>query len=342
MATPLGADTLSTIAREYVLPDFIDQVYLNSPMLYRLMRSGRVSVAGGLQIEQPLLTTRLASGGAYRGYDVLDVAPSDTIKTAAWDWKQYYTNVTIDGLTEMRVNTPDAIADYVATFFQQAQMDLTATLSLDLWANVPGMTTPGTGFTNDAKGLDGLRGAISDGSLTGAEVYGGIDRSVTANAFWKANFDSSTSVLTLAALNTFYGACVKGGFSPTVIASNRFNWNLYWSKTSALNPTYNLPVQDSISDEAMLQGGFTNLYFNNTPWIVDDYANGTNSTLAAGPTYFLNEEFIKMVVNEKRNFDMGDFQKAINQDAMTSLIRFAGNLVVNNPRTSGVMTALAS
>jgi hypothetical protein len=27
---------------------------------------------------------------------------------------------------------------------------------------------------------------------------------------------------------------------------------------------------------------------------------------------------------------------------MTSLIRFMGNLVVNNPRTQGVMTALAS
>lgn len=342
MATPFGTDTLTTISREFVMPDFIDNVYLNSPMLYRLMQMGKVSLGGGLQIEQPILANRLATGGAYRGYDILDVAPSDTIRSAAWDWKQYYTNVTVDGLTEMRVNTPDAIADYVATFFQQAQMDLTATLSLDLWANIPGATTPGTGFTANDKGLDGFRGAISDGSIAGAATYGGIDRSVTANAFWKANYDTATTVLTQVALNTFFGNCVKGGYSPTVIVSNRFNWNLYWAKTNSLNPTYNVPVANEISDEKMIQGGFTNLYFNNTPWIVDDYCNGTNSTLLAGPTYFLNEKFISLFVNDKRNFDMGDFRQAINQDAMTSLIRFAGNVIVNNPRAQGVMTALAS
>lgn len=342
MATPLGADTLTTVSREFVLPDFIDQIYLSSPMLFRLMRSGRVNVGGGLQIEQPILTSRLPTGGAYSGYDVLDVAPADTIKTAAWDWKQYYANVTIDGLTEARVNTPAAIADYVATYFDQARMDLTANLSLDLWANLPGATSPGTGFTANVKGLDGFKYAISDGSISGAATYGGIDRGVTANAFWKANFDSSTTALTLAALNTFFGACVKGGNAPTSIWSNRFNWNLYWSKIAAFNPTYNAPVQDTVRDEQMAQLGFTNLYFNNTPWIVDDYANGTNSSLAAGPTYFINEEFVKLIVNEKRNFDMGDFRVPTNQDAMTSLIRWMGNVIVNNPRTQGVMTALAS
>jgi hypothetical protein len=342
MATALGTDTLTTISREFVMPDFIDNVYLNSPMFFRLSKSGRISLGGGLQIEQPIMTSRLLTGGAYSGYDVLDVAPSDTMRSAAWDWKQYYTNVTIDGLTELRVDTPAAIADYVATFFDQARMDLTAILSLDLWANIPGMTSPATGYTNNRKGLDGLAHAINAGGNSGAESYGGIDRSVSGNSYFRGKIDSSTTTLTLSALNSFFGECVLGGYSPTVIASNRFNYNLYANKMQASNLTYNLPVQDSITDQAKLQAGFTNLYFNNTPWICDDYANGTNSSLSAGPTYFLNEEFIKLIVNEKRNFDMGDFRQAVNQDAMVSLIRWAGNVVVNNPRSCGVMTALAS
>jgi hypothetical protein len=342
MATALGTDTLTTISREFVLPDFIDNVYLNSPMYFRLAKSNRISLGGGLQIEQPILASRLLTGGAYQGYDVLDVAPSDTMRTAAWDWKQYYTNVTIDGLTELRVDTPAAIADYVMTYFDQARMDLTAILSLDLWANIPGITSVPAGYTGNRKGLDGIAHAINDGSFTGAETYGGIDRSVSGNAYFRGKYDASTTTLTLSALNTFFGSCVLGGNQPTVIASNRFNWNLYANKMQAANLTYNLPVQDSIADEAMVQAGFTNLYFNNTPWICDDYVNGTNSSLSAGPTYFLNEEFIKLIVNEKRNFDMGDFRQALNQDAMVSIIRWAGNLVVNNPRSCGVMTALAS
>ena len=342
MAPPFGTDSLSTISREFVLPDFVDQVYLSSPMLFRLMRSGRVNISGGLQIEQPMTVSRLPTGGAYSGYDVLDVAPADTRKTAAWDWKQYYANVTIDGLTIARVNTPEAIADFVSTYFDQARMDLTANLSLDLWANIPGATSPGSGYTNNVKGLDGFRTAVSDGSFSGANVYGGLDRSLSANNFWKAQFDSSTTTLTLAALNTFFGACVIGGYAPTVIFSNRFNWNLYWAKVAQYNPTYNAPVEGSVVDQQMAQLGFSNLYFNQTPWCVDDYCAGTNSSLSAGPTYFLNEEWIKLIVNSQNNFNMEDFRKPANQDAMTSLITWMGNLVVNNPRTQGVMTALAS
>ena len=54
-------------------------------------------------------------------------------------------------------------------------MDLTANLSLDLWANIPGATTPGTGFTANVKGARRIKYAISDGSISGAGVYGGID-----------------------------------------------------------------------------------------------------------------------------------------------------------------------
>lgn len=335
MATPYGVDTITTISRQFVMPDFMDEVYKSSPLIRRLYKTNRVAVQGGTQIEQGLLTARLQSGGAYSGYDILDIAPSDSIRTAAWDWRQYYKNVTVDGLTLIKVNSPDAVADYIRTYFQQAQMDMQADLAFDLWQNAP---ATGASAPNNPKGLDGLRLAIDDATV--ANVYGGIDRSVTANAFWKAQADHSTSAMTLDVLNKFHSKCMRGAQGPTAIYSRRDAYNIYW-KLNTANQQYVTPLKSTIDDEVAVQAGFTNLYFNNMPWLCDDYVNDGPST-AVSSIYFIDETMAKLVVNSGRNFDMGDFQQGINQDAMTALIKFAGNFVLKSANTSGVMTAIAS
>lgn len=337
MATPYGVDTISTISRQYVLPDFIDEVYKSSPLIRRLYKSNRVTLQGGTQIEQGLLTARLASGGAYSGYDILDAAPSDSLRTAAWDWKQYNKPVTVDGLTVIKVNSPDAVADYIRTYFDQAKMDMQADLAYDLWNNVvpEGSGTPAA--PNNPKGLNGIRGAIDDGTVQ--DVYAGIGR--TANTWWKAQRDGATSVMTLSALNSFQGKCLRGQYGPTAIYSRRDMYNIYWGKIATSTPTYQIPITSAIDDEVAVQAGFTNLYFNNIPWMVDDYIfDGADTTHSA--VVFLDESMAKLVVNSARNFEMTDFQQPVDQDAMTARIYFAGNFILKSTNTSGVMTALAS
>ena len=79
---------------------------------------------------------------------------------------------------------------------------------------------------------------------------------------------------------------------------------------------------------------------NNTPWIVDDYANGTNSS-RRGPDVLRERGVQKLIVNEKRNFDMGDFRVLTNQGRhdVAHPLRATRR---QQPRTQGVMTALAS
>lgn len=333
MASPYGVDTLTTISRQYVMPDFMDEVYKSSPLIRRLYKSNRVTLQGGSQIEQGLLVSRLASGGAYEGYDRLDIAPSDTIRSAAWDWRQYSKPVAVDGRTLIKVNSPDATADYIRTYFQQAQMDMQADLAFDLWNNVPG----GGSAPSNPKGLDGIRGAIDDAAIV--NVYGGIDRSVTANAFWKAKADHATTALTLANLNAFHSLCQRGAYGPSAVYSRRDMYNVYWKLIATSTPTYQLPIQSAIDDEVAVQAGFTNLYFNNMPWLVDDYVpDGADATHSS--VFFIDEKMAKLVVNTGRNFEMGDFQKGIDQDAMVAQILFAGNFILRSCNTSGVMTAL--
>ena len=340
MATPVGTNTYNTIAREFCLPDLVDQVYGSSPLFFRLNSANRILVRGGKHIEQGNVTKKRNVGGAFSGYDVLDSAPADTLEAMAWDWKQYETSVTISGLDKMRYESPEAKVDYLKFQFDQAKDELYEMLAFDLWANCPGVAVPGTGYTNNPKGLDGIRHAINDGTV--GAVYGGVDRTLTPNAWAKAQYDAATTTLTIPNLNRFFMACKRGAQTPTSIWSNSFNYQLYYSKAFGLNPTVSVNTGDNIQDQTLVDAGFTNLLFNKRPWIIDDFANGSGDEVSAGPTYFLNENALKLFVHSGNNFRFRDFEQPTNQDAAVARIFWAGNLAVTNPRTCGVMTALAS
>ena len=90
---------------------------------------------GGYQIEEPLMNKNMTSYGWYSGFDQLNTAPSDTIQNAAFMWKQAYVNVSVDGLTMIRVSSPEAIANFISSQFAQAQMQMADLLGSGLWSD---------------------------------------------------------------------------------------------------------------------------------------------------------------------------------------------------------------
>ncbi len=324
MATPVGAATLTSISRNWVLPEITDNVYASNAAIFRLIQANKRMVQGGTQIEVPLMYSRFAAGGSYRGYDQLTIAPSDTVKNAALDWKQYYVPLAVSSLDLIKANSAEAIANLITMQSQQAQMEMAELLGTGLWQD------PAT----DPKGIDGLKGAIDDGSV--ATTYAGLLRS--ANLWWKSKLDSSTSALTLASLQSMFGLCTAGGQSPTVIYSRQEQYNRYW----ALNVLQQrFPSQPSGSDTQLAAGGFTNVTFNNVPWIVDSHVfdgpNSSNSSIV-----FVNEDFVYLIVNNLADFRMEEWQKPPDQDAYVSTILWAGNVALSNDARHGKMTNLSS
>src|SRR5215471_11136176 len=177
MATPIGTNVLNSISRRYILPEVTDNIYRSNPVLFRLIASKKKLVQGGLQIELPLMYGRFAAGGPYQGFDQLTIAPSDTVKNAALDWKQHYVPLAIDGLSLIKANSPDAIANILA---------------VGLWSD-----------GSNPKDLDGLKVAIDDGTVN--NTYAGLSR--TTNTWWKSKIDSTTAALDLASLQSMFGNC---------------------------------------------------------------------------------------------------------------------------------------
>ena len=321
MVTPIGTNTVTALSRRLILPRITDNVYNSNVLFYRMYHANKFSQQGGTQIEAPLMYKPMAAGGPYQGYQLLNVSPTDSIQNGAWAWKQYYSPVTVDGLTLLRADSPLAIADYIATQLKQAEMDMQDQLGSGLWSD-----------GSNSIALDGVLEAVDSGSV--ASTYGGISRS--GNTWWQAQEDTSTTTMTLASLQNLFGEVQSGGRAPTIIFSTQANYNRYWNLN--LSPQQ-FPVQPGGKDMQLAQAGFENLLFNGVPWLTDSHipTSGTEGNL-----FFLNEDYMQMVVASRADFHLQDFQTPTNQDAMTALLLWAGNLIFTNVQRQGKFTALAA
>ncbi len=318
--TPIGTEVVTAISRRYILPEIADNVYNSNPLFFRANQSLRRNVQGGTQIEVPLMYTTLAAHGAYSGYDQLSVTPTDSIQNAAFGWRQYYATVTVDGLTLIRVNSPEAIANFLTIYFAQAEMQMADDLGVGMWSDT----------VTNTKLIDGMAGAIDNSGV--AATYGGITRS--SNTWWESQEDSTTTTMTLSALQALFGSCTAGGRHPTIIFSTQHQYNNYW----ALNTSFQqFPAFPQGKDEQLAQAGFNNLVFNGVPWLVDSHipTTGTNGNL-----YFINEDFFSFVVASNVDFYLEDFITPVDQDAMVAKLLWAGNVVLNNCQLQGKFTAL--
>ena len=321
MPTPIGTNELTALVDRHVIPKITDNIYNSNPAFFRLY-NGKKVVPGGTQIETPLMYSEITAGGSYSGFDVLDVTPNDTIKNAAWDWKQYHVPVTIDGLTFIKTDSPHAIANHVRTKMAQAQMQMAENLADGVWSD-----------GSAANDIDGLEGAVDD--TTVLATYGGL--ASASNAWWNSQVDAATTTLTLASLQSMFGNCSEGGRSTTLIASRQEQYNRFW----ALNQEFQRFPTDGGRDEQLANAGFTNMLFNNVPWVVDSHVfDGPNASNSA--IVFLNEDYIELQVSPRASFYMQDFQKPHDQDVYVSLLLWAGNLTVSNCARHGKMTALTA
>ena len=322
MATPVGTNVVTAISRRYILPEVADNVYNSNAIFFRLNASNRRVIQGGYQIELPLMWTTMAAGGPYQGFDLLDVQPSDTVQNCVFLWKQYYVTVTVDGLTLLKTDSPEAIANLVSLEFQQAEMQMADNLGTGIWSS--GVTNPKT--------IDGIPAAV-DTTLVNAN-YGGISRS--ANTWWEAQLDTTTTVTSLTAYQALWGSATSGGRHPTIIVGGQSYYNYYYNLNTAIQT---FPSAPGGQDEQLAQAGFTNLLFNGVPFVVDSHIP---TTANYGKVFFLNEDYLFLYVSPRANFTMEDFQTPINQDVMVAKLLWAGNLAFNNCARQAKFTALTS
>lgn len=310
MPTPTY-DEIDAHVRDKYIPVLIDQVYFTFPLFVRLTSKSRVVYDSGDKIDQPVLYGDLP-GGSYSGLDTFDVSTRQTTTLAKWDWKFYYTDVTIDGPTMLKTKGTEKVLNIVESKMENASKTMKKLLTQDIF---------GDGTGNNSKAMDGLLNAIA---TTG--TYGEINK---ANFdWWQGNYDSTGGAFSLNMVQTQCGNATDGNIKPDMIITTQTIWNKFWARVQ--------PAQRYISSKRnadLAQIGFSGIEFNDAVVIVDKYC-------PSGYIFILNTDFWKLVVHRDRDMDWTPPKTPLDQDAYVRQVLWAGNLVCQAPRWEAMISSV--
>jgi hypothetical protein len=180
----------------------------------------------------------------------------------------------------------------------------------------------GTGIYSagtDAKSIVGLRVIVAT-----AETVGGISQ--TDYSWWRAQVDSSTTTLSLAAMQSLFNLCSVDNEHPTVVMTTRSLYNSYYAL---------LQPQQRFTDSETAKGGFANLMFNGVPVIAD-------SKCPASHMFMLNEKYLHLYVHKDENMRFEPFQKPVNQNVKVAKVYWAGAFGSSNNRLHGKLSAVTA
>ena len=323
MASPntVFTELVSTTFRKHA-KEIKDNVSKNNALLRRIYDKGNVRREdGGLTIVAPLDYAENNTYQRYSGYDVLNVGASDVISAAEYQWRQIAINVVASGL-ELRTNSGDSrIINLVKSRLKNAIRTFKNNFSADIYSD-------GT-LANQVNGLQAL------GADAGTGTVGGIDSSTWT--FWKNKVQSAAAPIqgggaivpgatTMESLMLpLWLSLVRGDDQPDLIVMDN-NYFTFFEQSQTSIKRY--------TDETKANAGFVSLKYKGADVIFDG-----GSGIPANHAYFLNTDYLEIVVHKDADMTVMDEMKPYNQDAAVVPVLWMGNLVCSNRSLQGVQKA---
>jgi hypothetical protein len=314
-------ELVSTTYRKHY-KEVADNVSKHNALFRRLTQKGRIRTEdGGLSIVTPLEYAQNGTYQRYSGFDTLNIQAVDVLTAAEYPWRQSAVNVAASGL-EMRTNSGESrIINFVKAKVRNAQNSFRNNLSADFYSD-------GTASNQ----VNGMQALVSD---AGTGTVGGINS--TTFTFWKSILQSAAAPLQGGGVITV---------SPTTIESLMLP---LWLKLTRGTDMPDMIVMDDIYFSAYEQsqsslkryapedngkGGMVSMKYK-TADVFFDSSGGAPASHA----YFLNTDYLEVVVHRDANMTMMDELRSINQDAVVIPVLWMGNLACSNRSLQGLVKA---
>lgn len=251
----------------------------------------------------------------------MNVQAVDVLTAAEYPWRQAAENVAISGL-EIRTNSGESrIINFVKAKIKNAQNSFRNNMSADIYSD---------GAASNQ--INGLQALVSD---AGTGIVGGINS--TTFTFWKSILQSAAAPL-------------QGGGAITASATTMESLMLpLWIKLTRGADMPDLIVMDPIyfsyfeqsqtslkryAPEDKGQGGMISMKYKTADVFFD-----AATLIPASHAYFLNTDFLELVVHRDANMTMMDDLRAINQDAVVTPILWMGNVACSARFLQGLIKA---
>lgn len=291
-----------------------DNVTNNNALLKKLSLKGKIKpFSGGSKILQELSFAENSNAGFYSGYDILPVGVSDVISAAEFDIKQAAVPVVISGLEMLQNAGKEQMIDLMESRMEVAESTMANLISTSLYSD-------GTGA--GGKEITGLDAAVPLDPTTG--VYGGIDRDTWT--FWRSKIRNVADTNDLQAdMNGLWAQLVRGTDRPDLIVMDNTVWEAYVASLQAQQRFNQADVGDL---------GFPTLKFMGCDVVLD---GGIGGACPAGTSFFLNTNYIHYRPHSARNMVplAPNKRYAVNQDAETQILAWAGNLTCSGAQFQG-------
>jgi len=288
----------------------------NALLKYIMKRGNYLKEDGGTTIVLPLDYAENSTYQRYSDWDTLNISASEIISSPEYQWRQIAINVVASG-RELLINSGDSkIINLATAKMKNAIRTFNNNFSSDLYS-------AGT-LSNQINGLQAL---VAD---TPTNTVGGIDASVWS--FWQNKvFDLSVNSVTISSTTIENSAMLPLWLdldrgpddSPDlIVADNTFYSYFEGSQTS---------LKRYMSSESA-NGGFVTLKYKNADVLYDG-----NSGIPSNHMYFLNTEYLKLVVHKDADLTELEDQRPVNQHGTVKPLIWMGNLTCSNRAMQGVI-----
>jgi len=293
-----------------------DNVSANNALYRRLKSKGQIKkLNGGYEIVRPLDYAENSTYQRYSGYDVLNVGASDVLSAAKYDWVQAAVHVVASG-EELRKNSgKEQIINLVRSRVKNAMRTAANNMSVDIYSS--------GALTNQMGGLGHLIQTAGTGTV------GGIDSSTYT--FWQNKYREATGTNTISKstikgeMNALWLSLNRGTDKPDLIVSTHDFFAMYWESLQDLQ---------RYAEAGTATAGFRALKYVDADVIYD---SNSNFATTGEKMFFLNTDYLEVVVHSQANWTQADQKVPTNQDAVIIPVFWQGNMCVSNRSLQGVL-----
>lgn len=317
MASPnsIFTEMVTTTLREHqgVIADNVSD---HNALYNRLSKKGKVkkSVSGGYEIVVPLDYAENGTFQRYSGYDTLNIASSDVLSAAKYDWVQSAISIVASG-RELRMNAGSAqIIDLMKARTRNAMRTAANNMSIDLYS---------TGaLTNQMGGLGHI--IQSDGTGTVGGIVSGT-YTFWKNAFREMSGTGTWSKSTIRSdMHNHWLQLVRGTDKPDLIVSTHDFYTAYWESLSDLQRYRNDDVPDT----------FETVKFKSADVMFD---SNDNFSTTGEKMFFLNTDYLALNYHPDANWTPLEEKTSVNQDAAVVTLIWMGQLTCSNRSLQGCL-----
>ena len=321
---------LEMVTRDKFLPAVADNIY-DTNRIFKMMNS-RIKEASGTSLSWRTVAKRNKNVSLFGGFSIIPNQAMNPLASLSLPPGKYVGTVSFpDDDLIMNVGLKEKLLDMAKAVMTSVKDQLTEDIGL--------------GMYGDGSTVGGLQPIIGLGAaVTGSTgTYAGVDRSVAANLYWRANSNATAyssddlenpvmpGYLPRLMATSFSNATHSG--SPTIIVTQEDVFNHY----AIIAQVQNL----RITEHAKADLGFQTLGFQGATMLFDKYC-------PAYTMYMLNEKDWDIYVYPGANFDFNKQENGsiwvvpTDQLAKVAHIIWIGQMRLTQPRQQSVLSGLGN